>query len=269
MTTSQHDHNANQGNADEDLKIVKVVKKLQDGERLTSAIFIVTVGPGHEDLPDDQPKVVAAIVEYLYTGNFWVNQKPSSDLGEKQEAALVLAHLYIAADKYQLDRLKVLTVARLEGYTSLLGLKIYWLNIAQLIYSSTPDSDAVYPTFLRSLVLKWMESEQTIFGFVNMCVIERYVEQGGRLAVDILRVQRHYWLRRVQTRNAVIQKERDHHRTAHNECSELMGPERDLHHGDLDDQGSKVEEFMEVSKIPPVEAHPTHVEEEETGTSIA
>ncbi len=31
-TTCQHDHNANQGNADEDLKIVKVVKKLQDGE---------------------------------------------------------------------------------------------------------------------------------------------------------------------------------------------------------------------------------------------
>lgn len=31
-TTSEHDHNANQGNADEDLKIVKVVKKLQDGE---------------------------------------------------------------------------------------------------------------------------------------------------------------------------------------------------------------------------------------------
>ncbi len=191
-------------------------------------------------LPDDQPKVVAAIVEYLYTGNFWVDQKPSSVMEEKQKSALVLADIYIAADKYQLNGLKELVVARLEGYTELLAFEVGWLDVAQLIYSSTPDSDAVYPRFLRSLVVKWMELERVAFGAVDMSMVERYVEQGGRLAVDLLRAQRRYWLLRVQSRNAVIQKERHHHGRAHGYCREMPGREPNLHDGDLDDPDSRI-----------------------------
>ncbi|KAL8675679.1 MAG: hypothetical protein Q9186_007678 [Xanthomendoza sp. 1 TL-2023] len=141
-------------------------------------------------LPAEQPVLLGAIGEYLYTGNFWIKD----DLyvyASRQDKALKLASLYITADKYRLEAMKDTIMQKLQPY------HIYndvsdWLEIANIIYESDPSATEAYPVYLRSHVVRSLDSARDTFHDFNK-ILERYIEPGGRLALDLHRACNTFW----------------------------------------------------------------------------
>lgn len=175
-------------------------------------------------LLDDDPTDVGVLVEYLYTQNFWANEDPDGN-ASKQDSALKLARLYLLADKYDLEGMKDITTKKIQQYTEI-ALPDQWLAVAESIYSATPDFDRRYPRLLCALVFNYMDSQQ-IEGKNGFDALEKWVEKGGRLTVDICRGYRMYWVRRVRNRNAEL----------HNACEALKQASfhHDMDHEDCDD----------------------------------
>ncbi|KAL8908327.1 MAG: hypothetical protein Q9207_000855 [Kuettlingeria erythrocarpa] len=226
--------------------------KPKDGDRLVSPIFIVSAGPNdkqyavHEDilkqsrvlgrmcegdfkeaherritLPDDDPIDVGILVEYLYMKHFSTGENPGGDVS-KQDSALRLAHLYILADKYDLDGMKDVVVKKIHDCTDI-DVPDDWLAIAEIIYAATPETDCKFPKYLRSLVFRFMEVQQRK-GKNGFSALEKWVEKGGRLTIDICRGDRMSWVRRVTNRNGGLNR-------ADQSMSEQQDQHRDLHEG--------------------------------------
>ncbi|KAL8707935.1 MAG: hypothetical protein Q9225_007682 [Loekoesia sp. 1 TL-2023] len=181
---------------------------------------------GHERrilLPEENPTDLGAIVEYLYMDNFLSVGNPETDLGH-QTCAEELASLYIAAEKYGMETLKVLIVEKLKSCDSLRTLSES-LSTADFIYSSTPCTDKIYPTYICSLInevmnlkLGWPDPEK-------MIEVEQWVERGGRLAVDINRACNTYWIKKLAERAHAFkqirldrEQEKSQHSEAHPRC---------------------------------------------------
>ncbi|KAL8833291.1 MAG: hypothetical protein Q9170_004350 [Blastenia crenularia] len=140
-------------------------------------------------LPDDDPARVGILVEYLYTHDFWASTDPQAGI-PKQESATTLAHLYIFADKYVLEDMKVAVTKKITKYTDVEAVDD-WLAVAEIIYAATPGTDSAYPESLRSLVVySFMESERA--KRKNGCpdALQKRMEKGGRLTIDIYRASR-------------------------------------------------------------------------------
>ncbi|KAL8712550.1 MAG: hypothetical protein Q9225_006919 [Loekoesia sp. 1 TL-2023] len=265
-------------------------QKPQDGDRLTSPIFIVSTGDGlshkqyavHEDilkhstvlgrmcdghfkeaherhivLPEDDPTDVGILVEYLYTRDFWVNGNPQANVS-KQESAIKLAHVYLLADKYNLDGMKVVTTKKIAGYTNIAAVDD-WLAVAEIIYAATPESDYVYPKFLRSLVGYFMDSERSK-GKGCMDALQKGIVKGERLAVDIYRGSRIYsvqkerhWLHGVRQTGKWLRETETKHSCYHDECNLcIVGDYLDSafpDHGDLKGWGVYGEELCDEDAI--------------------
>ncbi|KAL9006527.1 MAG: hypothetical protein Q9188_000687 [Gyalolechia gomerana] len=242
--------------------VVQDDQKTYDGDRLTSPIFIVSARDGpnnkkyavHEDilkqskvlarmcdgdfkeayerrivLPEDDPIDVGILVEYLYTRKFWVHGNPQIG-ASKQESATRLAHLYIFADKYDLEQMKVLITAKIAKYTNVAA-PDDWLAVAEVIYAATPDSDVVYPKFLRSLVVHFMKVEQAK---PNGCAdaLQKEIEKGGRLAVHIYEGSRIHsarreekWLDAWKYAGILLYGQECTHSQEHDDCGECYKDE--------------------------------------------
>lgn len=105
-------------------------------------------------LPDDDPIDVGILVEYLYTNNFWAKGNPQAGVS-KHDSAVKLAHLYILADKYDLEGMKDVVIAKIYQHTDIKAPQD-WLTVAEIIYAGTPDTDTKFPRYLRSLVVNFM-----------------------------------------------------------------------------------------------------------------
>ncbi|KAL8646350.1 MAG: hypothetical protein Q9226_006898, partial [Calogaya cf. arnoldii] len=57
------------------------------------------------ELPEDDPEVISALIQYLYSGNFVGFGSLGTGQGPK-DVGSQLAALYVTADKYQLQKLK-------------------------------------------------------------------------------------------------------------------------------------------------------------------
>lgn len=232
--------------------------------RLTSSIFIVTAGANHEQyavhedilkqskilgrmcegdfkeayerritLPDDDPIDVGILIEYLYMKTFWTSGNPDCDVS-KQDSAVRLAHLYLLADKYDLEGMKDVITKKIYHHTDI-NVPEDWLAVAEIIYTATPDNDRRYPETLRRLVVRFM---------LNKCKEEKngwtgalldWTAKGGRLAVDISLGHRMFWVRRVQNRNQAltranesISEQQSQHEDSHSECSDCLKEPWDL-----------------------------------------
>lgn len=187
----------------------------------------------HIVLPDDDPVDIGIMVQYLYWGDFWTSGNPQTGVS-KHDSAIRLAHLYILADKYNIESMKDVVAKKILKYIDIEKPE-RWLALADIIYAAIPESDNRYPKILRSLVVRFMNTSQRNRGKngLNGALLV-WTAKGGRLATDISRGSRKYWATRVRNRNAAIAKlENDYgiHAT-------------DFNDSNLDDEESYDEDFI-------------------------
>ncbi|KAL8699740.1 MAG: hypothetical protein Q9201_005823 [Fulgogasparrea decipioides] len=228
---------------------------VEDGWRFTSRLFIVSVGPDeieytiHEDclkkspvfarmcegdfkeahqqrinLPEDDPIQVGSIIEYLYTNAIWPGWECDHNT-DMNETGTRLAHLYVAADKYDLDGLKDLVVEKFSALGDDDGIfgDWDWLAQADIIYSSIPEEDDLFPTLLRQWVFEYYKEYNE--DVEKLKWLDERVHAGGRLAVDISSGCNDYLWTTIQRQRAAYRKlrkhvtrERDEHATKHHGC---------------------------------------------------
>lgn len=85
-----------------------------------SPVFAKMCDPGFKEAlekritsPAERPSHLRAIVEYLYTDDFWTRGNPQ-DNSSTTSRALELAHLYVSATQYGLEAMKDIIVAKLR-----------------------------------------------------------------------------------------------------------------------------------------------------------
>ncbi|KAL8689716.1 MAG: hypothetical protein Q9218_004679 [Villophora microphyllina] len=148
-------------------------------------------------LPDDPPQSIAAIIQYLYTGNIsnsepqtsWEHDEdnpedPNVTAEKKAEYNDILAETYITAEKYDLQDLKTLLVKKIAVVTDILIHPTLFLNTARKIYARIPDCyDDVYRDFVRkqALMLPRPNDMEDVRKTYDECISE-----GGPLALDLV-----------------------------------------------------------------------------------
>ncbi|KAL8917672.1 MAG: hypothetical protein Q9172_005735 [Xanthocarpia lactea] len=186
-----------------------------DGDRFSSTIFQVSTGAGQKEyavhetclrnspvfarmcnigfkealekritLPEEQPRLLGPIIEYLYTDDFWTEGHGPIDLS-KRDKAFELAHLYVSAAQYGLEAMKDLIAAKLRRCSELNDLSNR-LEVADIIYEPNPSRDEPYPTYFRSLVVRLLDATKMSAHLVNE-TLENRIDTGGPLPVDMHR----------------------------------------------------------------------------------
>lgn len=105
-------------------------------------------------LPEDTPKVIEALIEYLYSGNCR-NYGTMLSGEDAKTATHQLAELYCVAEKNGLGDLKILVMNRLAAVTDVKNKAAEFLSVASIIYARTSESDEVYRTFSKIWLLSW------------------------------------------------------------------------------------------------------------------
>ncbi|KAI1608683.1 hypothetical protein EDD36DRAFT_89882 [Exophiala viscosa] len=196
------------------------------GSTLTSAIITLCVGPeqrlfaGHEEvlsrspffealcrdqffenhsrrinLPDEQPEILSAVLEYLYKGDYHpkLAHNKRKDTWELEDdvngADTIIYHhatkqtlmkdtvIYCSADVYGLEELKRLAL-RKQGLRS--GMQISTiLASARYAYNHTPDSDSKLRAQYLTLIIRSRNN------FKKSGTMKVEMEQGGLLFFDL------------------------------------------------------------------------------------
>ncbi|KAL9595000.1 MAG: hypothetical protein Q9179_005159, partial [Wetmoreana sp. 5 TL-2023] len=155
-------------------------------------------------LPDDDPKVVTAIIQYLYGGDFCnigtdnlirgtfgaasvargtLDEPAGNAAGTVIEAADELAEVYVTVEKYQLQDLKVLLVKKFESITDVKSRPNSFLYAARKVYAGIPDSEDAYRTFFKNTAIQLNNPDR-----MNKSVRKAFddcMSFGGILAVDL------------------------------------------------------------------------------------
>lgn len=157
------------------------------------------------NLPDEQPEVFSAVLEYIYKGDYYprllpnrgswyledVQEPPASPnfTANRGNANSVTVHLdgvglvlrdsaiYCAAERFGLDDLKRLAL-RKQGLQSSVEIATI-LRSARYAYDYTPDSDCRLRGHFLSLIIK---SRKT---FAHSGTMQMDMEDGGRMYFDL------------------------------------------------------------------------------------
>ncbi|KIW28288.1 uncharacterized protein PV07_07964 [Cladophialophora immunda] len=196
------------------------------GSTLTSAIITICVGPeqrlfaGHEEvlsrspffeaackgqffesnarrinLPDEQPEILSAVLEYLYRGDYYPKllhnkKKDTWELEDEANGSNVTIYhhgakqtlmrdtvIYCSAELYGLEELKRLAL-RKQGLRQ--GMQISTiLASARYAYSHTPDSDSKLRAQYLTLIIRSRNN------FKKSGTMKVEMEQGGTLFFDL------------------------------------------------------------------------------------
>ncbi|KAL9583195.1 MAG: hypothetical protein Q9212_002845 [Teloschistes hypoglaucus] len=170
-------------------------------ERMCNSPFRES-GTSTINLPEDEVKVIQAIIQYLYAGDFWgfgsaATLKATEGIGkdvtvrasscEKLAAAEDLATMYITADKYQIQDLNSLAITKLAAVIKCKERPVEFLKIALRIYDSVPDSDQAYRSFFKSSFGTTSNIEpksKELRSLIKDCIYG-----GGMLALDIVEIR--------------------------------------------------------------------------------
>lgn len=161
------------------------------------------------ELPDDDPQVVAAITQYLYSGqitNFGATDEEDASDSNAAKASNQLGELYVAAEKYQLEDLKALVVQKLELVTDVEGSPLEFLSTAQKIYANTAETENVYRVFFNAsaaLLPALNCMSKRLRGVFDDCL-----SQGGFLAIDLAAAMSAGYEERIKSQTSILQKER-------------------------------------------------------------
>ncbi|KAL8686477.1 MAG: hypothetical protein Q9224_005436 [Gallowayella concinna] len=134
-------------------------------------------------LPEDDPKVMKAVIQYLYSGSF-SNFGTEEACGNSADAANELAEIYSVAEKYGLQDLKTPIVEKLRKITNVTLKAGEFLSVAMKIYACTPDTDGPYRTFFKETAAT-MEPRSDLRK-PDIEVLNEYISSGGSLAVDLV-----------------------------------------------------------------------------------
>ncbi|KAL8953811.1 MAG: hypothetical protein Q9222_000320 [Ikaeria aurantiellina] len=138
---------------------------------------------GRINLPDEDPHVVRALLQYLYTGNF-LGYGTSESAGSHDTAASQLIDLYVTAEKYQLEYLKRLFLDKFKRCIDPYKRPVDFLHIAKVIYDKVPETDGPWRNFFLGqfqLLPKPCSMSTSLKEEFDDCL-----SGGGNLAVDLM-----------------------------------------------------------------------------------
>ena len=134
-------------------------------------------------LPEDDPEVIRAFIQYLYTGNFLDFGSMESGHGPKG-AELQLARLYMTAEKYQMQNLKVLILGKLFCVLDPEQRPLDFLSIAGLMYDNIPDSDSGWRTLFKNCAIYL--PKPSLMSKSIRTRFDNCLHRGGAQAVDMM-----------------------------------------------------------------------------------
>ncbi|KAL8686408.1 MAG: hypothetical protein Q9218_007128, partial [Villophora microphyllina] len=130
--------------------------------------------------PEDDPDEFYHILHHLKGWGPNLGYRYQEGVPNLKDARF-FAQLYITADKYILEELK--KQIRFPPIAEHWHRMEEWITIAEAIYSIIPRSDDIFPKTFRRWVTEYFEhyrNDRERLGF-----LDRYIERGGRIAVDI------------------------------------------------------------------------------------
>ena len=129
------------------------------------------------ELPEDDADAFADVLAFLYAGNFELPRSTPSLCISR------ITLIYILAEKYQLEKLKILCVRKLEHEVLIANdLDPMICVAAQQIYEHTTKLDAPFRPFFRGKMMSMINRDP----FKAKEVFEEIARCGGDLAVDCL-----------------------------------------------------------------------------------
>ena len=138
----------------------------------------------HINLPEDDVQVFGRVLEYLYKGDFDTSYASIFDLANG------LAEVYLMADKYQIDQLKVLTVTKLtENFRGVARDPQVFFTMSQRIYANTPESDLPFKQYFRAEAPHYLQAMQEPVADQ----IDEFLSAGGSFATELFKVQDQVW----------------------------------------------------------------------------
>lgn len=143
-------------------------------------------------LPEDDYDEVAWLIQYLYSGvldlgSLDMSACPGTYASHRRKNNVV-AGLYLLADKYQVEGLKIVAAGRL--------IELFWehdschafqclIDVARLIYGKTGPSDQVFRKQFRAAMTKSFKAGNALSEVMRGILLA-----GGEIAVDIFEAQR-------------------------------------------------------------------------------
>ncbi|KAL8726683.1 MAG: hypothetical protein Q9166_006551 [cf. Caloplaca sp. 2 TL-2023] len=137
-------------------------------------------------LPEDDPKIIKILIQYLYSGDFHTPEIAEAYCGTTVDASNQLAELFSVAEKYALEDLKTWIVKKLGDITDVEEKAGEFLSTAKNIYACTPDTDHPYRTFFKQN-FKHMKKPPNMRD-ADTLIFDECISSGGSLAVDMVTV---------------------------------------------------------------------------------
>ena len=179
-------------------------------ERLCNAPFIENASL-QIALPEDDPAVIAIIIQYLYTGNFTpyehtlaterseeVSQYASTESNEHASSVRVLGEVYITAERLMLRDLQELTVAKLGQLTDVKTRPVAFLECAKRVYAGIPDTDSLYRQFYQTRIAAMADGCKRQLDSKLAAALDDCAFEGGALALDSFKGWRTFYDDKVQ-----------------------------------------------------------------------
>ncbi|KAI9723043.1 MAG: hypothetical protein M1812_001492 [Candelaria pacifica] len=146
----------------------------------------------HITLPDDDPEIFGHLIHYLYAQDFntKASTKKASVIGKE------LGTMYILAEKYQLNRLKQLTVTKLKAVMKPQTNPIQIIEMAQCVYANIPDTDEHFRNYFLSVLPECL----TVLSLAQVTTLAKDVVPTNQLWKDIFEAS----IKLVATKNEEI-----------------------------------------------------------------
>ncbi|KAL8799712.1 MAG: hypothetical protein Q9182_005690 [Xanthomendoza sp. 2 TL-2023] len=134
-------------------------------------------------LPDKDPNVMAALLQYLYTGDFLDFGTMESGAGPAGAGAQ-LADMYSAAHDYELPNLKILVLRKLEVIIDAEERPDEFLSIMKAIYAKVNDAEEEYREFFRQCAVQLPKPVAMLREMRSL--FSSCISSGGILAIDLV-----------------------------------------------------------------------------------
>ncbi|KAI9707788.1 MAG: hypothetical protein M1836_000750 [Candelina mexicana] len=129
------------------------------------------------NLPDDDPEIFGYLIHYLYAQDYYNLPRTRDPSVQAKE----LGTMYLLGEKYQLDRLKRITVNKLKHAMKAKKDAMIMFEMAQRIYDNVPDSDEDFRKYFLSILPECL----TYLSLANVTAIMKDVIPTNVLWKDI------------------------------------------------------------------------------------
>ncbi|KAL8871810.1 MAG: hypothetical protein Q9174_002434 [Haloplaca sp. 1 TL-2023] len=138
-------------------------------------------------LPEDKPRVVEAILDFLYADSWELSDEGCCVIVDAfdgmTDMAELLVDVYVAADKFQLPDLKNDVIEEMRGTIDGKDRSAEFLYMAKAVYASLPECEDPFRDFVKATVSAyerlrdWSPKAREVF---EGCIVD-----GGLLALDL------------------------------------------------------------------------------------